>query len=217
MYPSLVVIDNFFPEPDKIVEYANTIEYHPNNGRYPGKRSLGLHQINCDLENYVGKKLVRMFYEIDKSFSYQMSMGFHKISPMHEDQYHPMNCGWIHTDSNVGFGGVIYLNPNPEAHTGTSVFKLKNGFYYRDDWTDDVMCRFYAGDEITEDEYIEGFTKNNSQFVESIPVENVYNRLVFFNADTYHAAQTYGKNQDRLTLDFFGMVTTYDSHPPLFR
>ena len=217
MFPSLLVIDNFFPNPDKIVEYAKTVTFYPNNGRYPGMRSDGLHVINGDLENYIGKRLVRLFYEIDTQFSYQMTMGFHKISPMHKDQYHPMNRGWVHTDSNVGFGGVIYLNPNPEPDTGTSVFRCTKGYYYRDDATDDVMCRFYRGDEITEEEYEEGFTKNNSNFVETIPVENVYNRMVFFNCDTHHAAQTYGKNQDRLTLDFFGMVTTYDSHPPMFR
>ena len=38
-FPSLIV-DNFFDYPDKVIDFANTLEYNKSvDGRWPGKRS----------------------------------------------------------------------------------------------------------------------------------------------------------------------------------
>ena len=34
-------------------------------------------------------------------------------------------------------------------------------------------------------------------------INNVYNRMILFDGNTQHAAQTFGSKTDRLTLNFF--------------
>ena len=48
-FPSLI-IDNFFEDPDKVVDYANTLEYQQSvGGKWPGKRSDHLNRLNSEL------------------------------------------------------------------------------------------------------------------------------------------------------------------------
>ena len=51
-----------------------------------------------------------------------------------------------------------------------------------------------------------------TQFDETINVSNIYNRLISFDADEYHAAQNYfgQDNESRLILVFF--VSKFDAH-----
>ena len=45
MYPNLIV-DNFFEDPDSIVDLSTNIQYAPSDdGRWPGLRSNYLHRI----------------------------------------------------------------------------------------------------------------------------------------------------------------------------
>ena len=49
MYP-ITVVDDFFSEPDKIVDYAMQQEFFPSeNGRWPGKRSKFLWELDRTL------------------------------------------------------------------------------------------------------------------------------------------------------------------------
>ena len=46
MYPTVTVIDNFFKDPDSIVEIANNLEFYPNSdGAWPGRRTKLLHEV----------------------------------------------------------------------------------------------------------------------------------------------------------------------------
>ena len=54
------------------------------------------------------------------------------------------------------------------------------------------------------------------QYTETVTIENVYNRLVVFNNKTHHRVKTYGKNLQRLTLNFFG-IDFSGKRPPLQR
>ena len=47
------------------------------------------------------------------------------------------------------------------------------------------------------------FNKVNGQYEESARINNVYNRMILFDGNTQHAAQTFGSKTDRLTLNFF--------------
>ena len=63
----------------------------------------------------------------------------------------------------------------------------------------------YRGDDINVDEYIKAFDAAHEQYVESVKVENVYNRFVMFSSKTHHGVQTFG-TKERLTLNFFSMA-----------
>ena len=75
--------------------------------------------------------------------------------------------------------------------------------------------KLYRGEEIDIDEYNEAWDAMREQYVETISVENVYNRFVLFSGKTHHGVKTFG-TKPRLTLNFFGTAMT--GHlPPLLR
>ena len=52
------------------------------------------------------------------------------------------------------------------------------------------------------DEYIKQYNVYHDRFVETIKIDNVYNRLVLFGGDVYHGVRTFG-TEERLTISFF--------------
>ena len=202
MYP-ITIVDDFFPDPDKIVEYCKTLEFQPDpRGQWPGKRTQTLEVLNPDLNNYICQRILRRWYH-----TYQMNWGaaltFQMVEPFHDDQYHIQNHGWVHVDDDVKFGGIIYLNKNPEPDTGTSIYKEHNGYAWCQPNDNVLQCSFYRGDKVTDQDYKESYDRFHSQYTETVRVSNVYNRMFCFNNQTPHGMQTFGKNQTRLTLAFF--------------
>tara|TARA_B100001778_G_C18161559_1_gene438378 strand:- start:354 stop:545 length:192 start_codon:yes stop_codon:yes gene_type:complete len=62
LYP-VTILDNFFEEPDKIVDLALNTEYSEiTDGRWPGVRSKNLSEINFPLFNYIHRKLFYNFF-----------------------------------------------------------------------------------------------------------------------------------------------------------
>ena len=56
IWPNLCV-DNFFQEPDKVVEFANSLTFtKPKIANYPGKRSEALYLINNEFFEFCGLK-----------------------------------------------------------------------------------------------------------------------------------------------------------------
>ena len=49
------------------------------------------------------------------------------------------------------------------------------------------------------DEYIREYNLYHDEFIETIKIDNVYNRLVLFGGDTYHGVRTIG-TEERLTI-----------------
>jgi|TARA_B100001094_G_scaffold124851_1_gene120731 hypothetical protein len=198
-----IIYDDFFEDPDKIVEYANTLDYSENNSNYPGIRSNLLHEINPDLYSYIAHRIIKIFYPDSKTCGFESLMGFQKINPLHIEKYNNKNRGWIHRDINSQFGGIVYLNKNPEPDTGTSIYepkRLDNLFY--NGYSNEIKNKFYRGEEVSDDEYEMGFTSTEDNWKETVKVENVYNRLFAFNGRSWHGVKTFGSDE-RLTLVFF--------------
>ena len=201
LYP-VTILDNFFEEPDKIVDLALNTEYSEiTDGRWPGVRSKNLSEINISLFNYIHRKLFYNFFE-NLPHYWESNTTFSIIKPFHQDKYHLKNRGWIHHDSNCYIGGLIYLNKNPEEDTGTSIFRAKDGFFFQESAHTQVKEKFYQGQDISDDVYEEAYKAVHEKYEESIKVNNVYNRMILFDGNTHHAAQTYGSS-DRLTINFF--------------
>jgi len=214
MFPT-VIVDDFFPNPDKVVEFGMKQEFFPStDGSWPGKRTNPIHELDRNLFGFISHKIHGFFFdEIDQ---YIMDMRFQKISPYHDDQYNLKNRGWIHRDDNVYFGGIIYLNKNPDDNTGTSLYEEKNGYSFNSHAYNPEMHKRYLGQDIADEVYEESYLSISNQYVETVNVKNVYNRLLMFNSKQWHGAQTFGKTQDRLTISFFshGIVGAV---PPLYR
>jgi len=200
MIPTIIV-DNFFSDPDKIVDFAMSQQFYDTNGKWPGKRTEFLHYLNPNLFNFICKKILTII-SLENSKYWEFDIQFQLIKPFDENQFNLKNCGWVHSDFSSGvFSGIIYLNKIPEKNTGTSIYLPKLGYWDNADLNSKI--KNFLGEEVPDSKFKEDFDISNSQFEESIIVNNVYNRLVMFSGNTHHAAQTYGKDQERLTLVFF--------------
>ena len=213
MYPNLIV-DNFFEDPDSIVDLSvSGIKYTPSSdGRWPGLRSNYLHRIYPRLFDFICSKITHLFYDTCKSWTYEIT--FQKVNPFSENQYDKKNCGWVHSDES-NFGGVIFLTKNPDKDTGLNIFNLKNGFYSITDDETKVKRKHFLGGSVDDTTYNQVYDSYHEQFEETVKIKNVFNRLVLFNRNTYHAVQTFG-TKERLTISFFNYGIR-NKIPPLYR
>ena len=202
MYP-VTIVDNFFDDPDAIVRLSEEMEWRPTpEGKWPGARTEEVWAKNDRLFNYIGARIHGLFYEgnIDE---WVMQMRFQKIFPFSEDKWNKKNRGWVHTDL-YPFGGIIYLTKDPEPDTGTSIFKCKHGGSKIYGNEIQVKKDLYTGvSTLSQDEFDKVYDDVHDQYIETVRVENVYNRLLLFGGNTLHGVRTYGA-KERLTLNFFG-------------
>ena len=213
-YP-VTIIDNFFEDPDGIVEMAESMKYYtPTTGNWPGTRTKNLHVEDKRFFNYFGQKLHLLFYETVPEY-WNLQCHFQLIDPFCDDKYSKKNRGWIHKDIDTWFGGVVYLQKNPEPDTGTSVYKVKRGYSHQFANEIEKKEQLYRSEGISDEEYEPAYDAMINQFEETVSVANVYNRFVLFNSTTHHGVQTFG-SKPRLTLNFFGMAQT-GKLPPLLR
>ena len=200
LYP-VTVINDFYENPDAIRQFALAQKYtfrHEETGLdyvYPGCRTQDLHSLEASLQAIILKKLVSVFHitEHDR-MRWAISSSFQSVSEIYKE-------GVIHTDSNTIFAGVLYLTPNAPLNSGTSLYR-KNASFNQDKYQqacDQNTERFKTG-QITMD------TGFHSMFDEVVRVNNVYNTLILFEGDIFHAAnQFFGKTLEdsRLAQVFF--------------
>ena len=120
------------------------------------------------------------------------------------------NRGWIHfDDSKYEIAGLIYLTPDIDPDSGTSLFSLKNlegkeYQSYRKQIAKHLM--FKENETIDKDYYIKKVKENEEFFIEKVRFANIYNRMIAYDAGEFHRANSYynedGKNV-RLSLVFF--------------
>tara|TARA_Y100000004_G_scaffold196469_1_gene266581 strand:+ start:1406 stop:2056 length:651 start_codon:yes stop_codon:yes gene_type:complete len=216
MYPTTIVED-FFSDPDAIVKYSENLEYTPSpNGSWPGVRSKHIAELDFNLFQHIGDKIYSLFYPQSPD-RWSLDMWFQLITPYHEDKWHPSNRGWIHRDMYCNFGGIIYLTKDPEKDTGTSIYKEALGYSYQPKNETDIKKNHYLGYDVSEDELSEAWQRNQSQYLQTVSVENVYNRMLLFNPKVFHGVKTFG-TKPRLTIAFFSKGENGNNiHPPLYR
>ena len=113
----LTVLDDFFPNPNAIKNYALSLEYKHDQNNIPGKRSEPLHIINPNLFHYTSNKVLSLFFDNYQEIYHEIYLSFQLI----ED--HPGE-GWVHQDPYI-FTFIIYLHEsNPNVDCGTSLWSL---------------------------------------------------------------------------------------------
>ena len=213
-YP-ITIVDDFFEDPDGIVDMAESMKYYtPNTGNWPGTRTKNLHIEDKRFFNYFGQKLHLLFYETAPEY-WNLQCHFQLIDPFCDDKYSKKNRGWIHKDIDTWFGGIVYLQKDPEPDTGTSAYRVKRGFSHQ--FADELEKKenLYRSEHTDDAEYDKAYDAMRNQFEETVSIANVYNRFVLFINVTHHGVQTFG-TKPRLTLNFFGMGQT-GKLPPLLR
>jgi hypothetical protein len=117
-FPTLIV-DNFFDNPDTIINLSNTLEFFEADKEefWPGRRSKPLHEINDKLFNFIISKVLSFYYDFQlENISWDNTyVGFHKINSK-------IDLKDIHKDNSAILAGIIYLNKNGTIDNGTTIY-----------------------------------------------------------------------------------------------
>jgi len=202
-----VVVDDFFNDPEMIVDYGKSLQKEQRKGQ-PGKRSESLWKINNLLANAIMLKIMSCYYDLEyTNVSWEHSeICFHEVPRFSENKNDVRNKGWIHQDDEFGdmfqLAGLIYLTPDIDPDSGTSLYNVKSNIYHKI-YSKDVL---YKNGSFDKEEYIKSQIKQEENFEEKLRVQNIFNRLVMYDTSEWHRANSYyngdGKD-DRLTLGFF--------------
>lgn len=217
------VIDDFYTNPYDVREFALSQKFYPNeDGKWPGARTSPIHEINKELFRHFCDKILSLFYNMYEVTNFKIDTYFQKIKPFHPEKFNKRNRGFIHQDHTL-FGGVIYLDPDPEERTGTSIYTFKNKWYCKnnpDTIANNIKFKTYGGEKLTTED-MDNWDKSRDQYFESVRVENVYNRCILFDGNEHHGVPYFG-TKERLTQVFFVENLVFDrvkKHPkyPLIR
>lgn len=197
---STYVVDNFFKNPQAVIDLGNSLEYY-NNEAWPGLRTINLLEINnplvVEFAKYFAKKIAdEVFYGIKQ---FKIDIRFHKNEVYDVDE---ANYGWIHNDE-IDFAGLVYLNKEESnMNTGTSIFdKILSEDFQVQDY--ESRKELNLKKNVTE-QYLNDLKNNRSQFIETVNVGNKFNRLVAYDASQWHRPNSYNvKTLPRYSLLFF--------------
>jgi hypothetical protein len=193
--------NNFFQNPKRILDFANSLEFSYKHKGFPGTRTENLamsDQPECkDFANFFVAKLLNEVYT--NILEVTIDIRFHKY-PVYNDS--SLNTGWVHIDDNELLAGVLYLNNNFESfNAGTSFFTPKHEITAPDEIRENFNLDSTA---VNIDKYKESLVSHNDQFNETIKVGNLYNRLITYDSNIFHKPNDYCINNmdNRLTLVF---------------
>jgi len=215
-----VCIDNFFNNPDKIRDMALSSPYfkceEKGNGTWPGYRTIGLHRLNPDFFDAFCEKLMGVYFGPIKTVECKIEAHFQKIN---SNFFNGINSGWVHRDHGNLFAGIIYLNKDIDPNNGTSIYipKLKDAKEINLEYKKEMYSDFKKEKTTL---YDQKRRENNEQFEKTITFNNVYNRMIIYEGNHFHAENSFEmpEHEDRLTLVFFvrELKNTY-SHIELSR
>lgn len=192
--------NNFFNDPESVVELANSLSFDNTSRLFPGRRTIDLalsdDPVHQDFVKIFVDKLITEVYTNIRHL--RISVSFHKY-PRYENQQ--LNTGWTHIDHEM-LAGVVYLNKNAEDFTaGTSLYTTPTDIpmpgIIREEFNIDPNT-------VDTEKYITELTTYNSQFKETIQIGNMYNRLITYDANMFHKPNNYAIDHpdDRLALIF---------------
>ena len=218
-----VSVDNFFDNPNKIVRYAKSLPKEPDpDGQWPGKRTEVLWKIDKELNDAILLKIMSCYYDL----TYQNvawedgNLHFQEIPEFSKNKNDARNKGWIHFDSTeYDVAGLIYLTPDIDPDSGTSLFTLKqqNNTEFLAYQKQSAKHLLYKEDDtIDKDYYAKKMKDHEKLFIETTRFANIYNRMIMYDTNEFHRANSYyndvGKDA-RLTLVFFIGGLNIDTYP----
>lgn len=172
----LIVVDNFYSDPDLIREWAiKEINFSPSN-YHKGERAterFSIFGMKEKLEEILGKPIYNWNHASYANGIFQFCTADQPIV--------------YHVD-NQTYAGIVFLTPDAPASTGTAFYRSKvTGDYKFDDEKRQTInyVRAFQGKNAEMNFY------DGSHFEKIDEVGNVYNRLVLFDAKNIHAATQY--------------------------
>jgi len=113
----MLLKNNFFKNPDSVVEYAKTLDYHKAKDyqNWPGVRTENMHIIDNTFFANVMLDILKPKYGINVRFN-NSYLHFHKIRPGDTAKVS------FHKDEDFDMAAVIYLSKDVDIDNGTTLF-----------------------------------------------------------------------------------------------
>lgn len=201
MYFPIYHIPEFYSEPQKVIDWVNTLEFLPTDGNYPGKRTDLLHEIAPKFFNYSVRKILNMIYGNQAELDFKVGTSFQKIS--YNDIKNDNNNGWIHADTDSFLTVIIYLTPGLE-NSGTSIYKPINEGHGTELELSKERRTNYLGKKIDKNKYLNDLENNNSNFELISTMQSKFNSAIAFDGCHPHGAHFNLKpGETRLTQTMF--------------
>jgi len=178
----LMIVDNFYGNPDAVRNYALAQEFSVK-GNYPGLRTTPY--LPQDLKDAIQYWMSQQG-KITEWFESAGYTGAFQICTANDRT-------WIHADHHNMWAGVCYLTPDAPFTGGTGLYRHKqSGQFYRSD-------KDYEGYDYTKWDLFDR-------------IGNKYNRLILYRGDLFHASLDYFGNDlktGRLFQTFFFNTENY--------
>ena len=165
MKTQLLIVDNFYNNPDQLRDYALSLEYNVV-GNYPGARSAPYlpQDVKSAIQHVImsaGGNVTHWFEESGYTGAFQICTSKDRT--------------WIHADTFNTWAGVCYLTPDPPLSAGTALYRRKQTKEYEKTNSD---ISDYDGYDYTKWEMTDY-------------ISNKYNRLILYRGNLYHASVDY--------------------------
>jgi hypothetical protein len=208
----LTVIDNFFDNPDEVIRKANKLTFLNEKRRWPGSRTGNLMEVCPALHSHLCNKVFSPWYknlQQEGKFNCRVKSFFQRTEMYDPDPLSVINSGWPHVDDIAIGAGVIYLTPNANPDSGTSMFSSKRHISdFEEEYREcHAMKNLFYNDpsQVDREEYIEKKKNFCEKFNLTVEVKNVFNRCITYSGNQFHSESGFeGSNEEqRLTLVFF--------------
>lgn len=163
MKTNVIVIDNFYSNPDGVRNFALSQEF-AQRGNYPGARTKSFlndstkDTLQTILRNAGG--LITNWNESDGlSGSFELATA--------------KDRSWIHTDHYNTWAGVVYLTPDAPLSGGTGLFRYKKNGASTADQLESYEAQDYTKWELAD------------------VIANRYNRLALYRSNQFHTSLDY--------------------------
>jgi hypothetical protein len=195
--------NNFFVDPDAVLELADSLEYTVTSKSFPGVRTENIATLNNSMcLNFANSFIESLVTQIYKDIvSMTIDIRFHRYPLYSQTINDPFNQGWVHIDHEL-LAGVCYLNKEiVNFSAGTSFYTPKtsnipNVATIREDFNKNLP--------VDQTMYADAVTLHNSLFEKTLTVGNMYNRLVTYDSKIFHKPDNFfiGNAESRTTLLF---------------
>lgn len=191
-FPALVVVDNFYNDPDAVRDYALKQAYQDNLNDHKGSRSI-------EKTIFSGTKEAFEFI-LNKRVTNWETHIYNGVF-----QYCIAEDSLVYHTDNQTYAAMIFLTPDAPVETGTSFYRSKFNKLMREPTAEDCERLNSSAEELVENMFAHNYyDKTRWELLDT--VGNVYNRLVIFDAKRVHSASEYFgdcKENGRLFHIFF--------------
>ena len=215
IYFPVTTVTDCFDNPDEIVKFANTLKYYKSKtGNFPNIRTKSLHEINKKIFDRFIASVLSLYYDF-RHHDVQWRgahVCFHKMKPYSKNILDVRNKGWIHKDD-CALAGLVYLNKKSRLDSGTSFYKPVMPIKNKD--AINQKRNLYKKNIFNKKIYEKIYKNHNSKFIKIQTVKNVYNNLIVYGGNIWHAFDNMvvEDSKERLNLVFFIQELIIDNTP----